>query len=64
MLNSIGWIATAVLAVSYFCKEATTLRKVQAAGALLWMAYGIAIHALPVVVANLIVAGAAVYSLR
>jgi hypothetical protein len=62
MLNLIGWIATAILASSYFCRDATTLRRVQAGGALLWMAYGIAIHALPVVVANLIVAGAAVYS--
>jgi hypothetical protein len=62
ILNAIGWIATAVFAVSYFCKEAATLRKIQAAAALLWVIYGAAIGALPVVVANLIVAGAAVYS--
>ena len=32
------------------------------AAALLWIMYGIAIDAVPVVVANLIVAGAALYS--
>ena len=32
------------------------------AGALLWIAYGISIHARPVIVSNVIVATAAVYS--
>ena len=62
MLNSIGWVATAVFASSYFFRRATTLRKIQAAAALLWVAYGFLIGAMPVVVANVIVAAAAVYS--
>lgn len=62
MLDWIGWIATAVFAISYFCKGSNTLRLVQAAAALLWIGYGVIIHALPVIVANVIVAAAAVYS--
>jgi hypothetical protein len=62
MLNSIGWLATAVFAGSYFYRQATTLRKIQAAAALLWVAYGFMIGAMPVVVANIIVAVAAVYT--
>jgi hypothetical protein len=62
ILNSIGWVATAVFASSYFFRQAATLRKIQAGAALLWVVYGFLIGAMPVVVANLIVAGAAVYS--
>lgn len=56
----IGWIATAVVAVSYLTRQATMLRRIQAAGACLWMLYGILIHSSPVIVANIIVAGVAV----
>jgi len=49
-------------ASSYFFRQPLTLRRIQAAAALLWVMYGIAIDALPVVVANLIVAAAALYS--
>jgi Bacterial inner membrane protein len=58
----IGWFATAAFGVSYFAKTPKALRIVQACAALLWIAYGFIIHAMPVVVANAIVAGAAVYS--
>jgi hypothetical protein len=58
----IGWIATAVFACSYLFKEPAALRRVQALGALLWIAYGVLIHAFPVVVANLVVAIIAVVS--
>lgn len=61
-LNVIGWTATAVFSSSYFFKEAATLRRIQAAAASLWVLYGIAIHSAPVVVANLIVAIAAIYT--
>lgn len=62
MLEWIGWVATAVFAASYFCKGPVALRRVQAAAACLWVTYGIIIHAPPVIVANLVVAGVAVYS--
>ena len=58
----IGWLATAVFASSYFFRRPLTLRRIQAGAALLWVVYGIAIDAVPVVVANLVVAGAALYS--
>jgi uncharacterized protein with PQ loop repeat len=38
------------------------LRLIQAGAALMWITYGLLIHAMPVVVANVIVAAAAVYS--
>ena len=61
-LTIIGWLATAVFASSYFFRRPLTLRRIQAGAALLWVMYGIAIDAVPVVAADLIVAGAAIYS--
>ena len=61
-LELVGWVATAAFASSYFWKSPEALRRVQALAALLWVVYGALIHALPVVVANLVVAGVAVYS--
>ena len=58
----IGWVATAVFASSYLCREAASLRRVQAAAAVLWVVYGVLIQAAPVIVANLIVAGVALAS--
>ena len=63
MLQGIGWVATAVFSASYFVRRASALRRIQAGAACLWVVYGVAIHAVPVVVANVIVAGAALYSL-
>jgi len=62
MLDWIGWLATALFVSSYFCRQQVTLRRVQGLAALLWMVYGVLIHALPVFVANVIVAGVAVWS--
>ena len=58
----IGWVATVLFASSYFWKQPVVLRRVQALAALLWVIYGVIIHAPPVVVANVIVAGVAIYS--
>jgi len=55
--DGFGWAATAVFAASYFFKQPGRLRLVQAAAA-----YGLLIHSLPVVVANLIVSSLALYS--
>jgi hypothetical protein len=62
VLDSIGWVATAIFAASYFCKQPGTLRRIQALAALLWIGYGVLIHAMPVIVANLVVACVALYS--
>jgi hypothetical protein len=61
-VEALGWLATAAFASSYLLKDPAALRRSQAFAALLWVAYGAIIHALPVVVANLVVAGAALYS--
>jgi Bacterial inner membrane protein len=62
MLDGIGWVATAIFTTSYFFRQPRSLRLIQAAAACVWMVYGLAIGAMPVVVANAIVAVAAVYS--
>lgn len=61
-MDWIGWVATAVFASSYLCKDPRTLRGVQAGAALLWVAYGLMIQAAPVVAANVAVAGMAISS--
>ena len=62
MLEALGWTATAVFSASYFFRRQTALRRIQAAAACLWIAYGVAIQARPVVIANVIVAVAALVS--
>ena len=63
-LDALGWTATTVFVGSYFARDPRTLRLMQAGGALLWLAYGLVLQALPVIVANLIVASVAVVSSR
>ena len=60
----VGWAATATFAVSYFCRDPRTLRLIQAVAATMWLAYGIALNAAPVIVANVIVVGLALWSAR
>ncbi len=62
MQDYFGWIATAIFSSSYFFRRPAALRWIQAVAALLWIAYGFSVGARPVIVANLIVAAAAVYS--
>lgn len=62
MPDAIGWIATAVFSLSYLFRSGSTLRRVQAVAAVLWIAYGVTISAKPVIVANMIVAAAAIGS--
>lgn len=64
MIEVIGWVATAVFSASYFVRRSRTMLAVQVAAALLWIGYGALTAAAPVVVANVIVAGSAVFALR
>lgn len=59
MVDYLGWTATAVFISSYFCASARAIRLVQMVGAVMWMAYGVVMHAPPVFVANLLVLVAA-----
>jgi hypothetical protein len=58
-VEALGWVATAVFVGSYFSTRPRTLVRVQVAGALLWLGYGLLLKAPPVVVANLLVVAAA-----
>jgi hypothetical protein len=60
----IGWVATAVFVGSYAFKQPDTIRRVQMAGAAIWIGYGVLMQAPPIVVANLLVLGAAAWTSR
>ena len=62
MADWIGWLATAVFMVSYLTKQPKRLRYIQGAAAGIWALYGVLIHALPVIVANILVATVAIAS--
>jgi hypothetical protein len=61
-LDAMGWAATALSVASYFFREPAILRRVQAGASCVWIVYGIVIGSAPLVVCNVIVAAAAVYS--
>ena len=62
MIDAIGWAATAIFLTSYACTDTRRLRLMQAAAALVWVGYGAMLNAIPIIVANLLVAGVAAYS--
>jgi len=62
MVEALGWAATLVFVGSYFCAQPATLRRVQMLGAVMWVAYGVVIHAVPVIAANVLVLGAAAWT--
>jgi hypothetical protein len=63
LIDTLGWIATLVFVGSYFFAKPAALRACQMLGATLWIAYGILIAAKPVIAANLLVFGAAAWTL-
>jgi len=60
--NFLGWVATATQTSSYLFRKAETVTKIQAGAALLWLTFGLLIASKPVVVANVIVGGAALFA--
>jgi hypothetical protein len=62
-IDMLGWVATAVFVSSYLCRSPRALRATQMAGAIIWMMYGLLMHAAPVFVANLLVLSAAAWTL-
>lgn len=64
MIEYVGWAATVVFTLSYFCREPLALRRIQMLGAMMWMAYGAFMHSAPVVVANALVLAAAAWTVR
>lgn len=63
MTDTLGWVATTLFVGSYFFTRAALLRAAQMSGAALWIVYGVLIGAMPVVVANALVFGAAAFTL-
>ena len=63
LVDGVGWAATGVFVGSYFFTRAQAIRRTQMAGALMWLVYGLLINAYPVIVANVLVFGAAAWSL-
>lgn len=62
MNDTLGYVATGVVLCSYFFKQPSTLRRIQALAAVLWMVYGVLIDSKPVLVANILVASIAIWS--
>lgn len=62
MAEWVGWIATAITIISYLFKNPSTLRRIQASSACLWLAYGVMIHSRPVLAANVFVMAVAIGS--
>ena len=63
-VDLVGWCATGVFVGSYFFSRPEVLRRVQVAGALLWMVYGVLLSAPPIIAANLLVVTAAGWTAR
>lgn len=61
-LQWLGWVATAMTLGSYLCRDPRVLRRVQAVSAVVWMTYGVAIGARPIIAANVMVAAMAIWS--
>ena len=62
MNEYVGWAATVVFVMSYFCGRIDVLRRVQMVGAAMWIVYGILMQALPIIAANLLVLLAAAWT--
>jgi hypothetical protein len=60
--DTIGWTATAVFTASYFTNGPAMLRRVQMAGASLWLTYGLVMQAPPVIGSNILVLSAACWA--
>ena len=59
LADSIGWTATAVFTTSYLMTGQARLRRLQMAGASLWLTYGLVTQAPPVIGSNILVLSAA-----
>jgi hypothetical protein len=62
VIDAIGWVATALFVLSYAAKDRRHLLALQVVAALVWIGYGTLLRAVPVIVANCLVAAAAAFS--
>jgi phosphoserine phosphatase len=61
VVEALGWVATATFIGSYFFKRPEMLVRAQMVGGVMWVAYGVLVHAKPVVAANVLVVLAAAW---
>ena len=59
----IGWVATVTFTSSYFVRSPFNIRAIQAVAACLWLSYGVVIGATPVIIANILVVSAALFTM-
>lgn len=64
LAEALGWVATVTFVASYLARRAETLVRVQIAGALMWVVYGVLVRSGPVIAANVLVVGAAAWKAR
>lgn len=57
----VGWVATGLFALSYLVARPLHLLLLQALAGGLWITYGLALGAMPVVIANAVVTSGALY---
>jgi hypothetical protein len=62
IVDTVGWVATAVFVSSYFFQRPDMLRGVQIVGATMWIVYGVLLAAPPVIAANVLLIGAAAWT--
>ncbi|HWR44971.1 hypothetical protein [Sporomusa sp.] len=63
LVEWLGYLASGLVAISFLMKSINKLRFINVVGAILFVIYGVAIQALPVVLVNLFVVGVNVYHL-
>jgi len=63
MTDLVSWAATVAFTASYFFPE-RPMRVLQLLGAALWLGYGVLLGEAPIIVANALVLGAALWTLR
>lgn len=64
VIDLLGYLAAATVAVSMMLKDAARLRALNGVGALMFVAYGALIHSFPVVILNGFIVVADAYYLR
>lgn len=57
----VGWVATGLFSLSYVVKRELHLLLLQALAGTLWLAYAVLIGAMPLLIANAVVTGGALY---
>lgn len=52
-MEYIGYLATALVILSFMMKDVSRLRIVNAAGCILWVIYGASIQSMPIIITNM-----------